>query len=76
MAISVLGLEADIEWPLLLRCTNVICYAPRGPGFGIITMRRRNFTTLLGGAAMRSKTEARPTIGGRTSWQHGKNGFG
>jgi hypothetical protein len=39
-------------------------------------MRRRNFITLLGGAAMRSKTEPRPTIGGRTPWQHGKNGFG
>jgi hypothetical protein len=39
-------------------------------------VNRRDFITLLGGAAMRSKTEARPTIGGRTSWQHGKNAFG
>ena len=39
-------------------------------------MKRREFIALLGGAAMRSKTEARPTIGGWTSWQHGKNGFG
>src|ERR1700756_356701 len=37
--------------PLLLRCTAVTCYTPMILGFGISAMKRREFITVLGGAA-------------------------
>src|SRR5262249_19394834 len=37
--------------PLLLRCTALTCYTATILGFGVSAMKRREFITLLGGAA-------------------------
>jgi len=38
--------------PLLLRCTALACYTSMILGLGISAMKRREFITLLGGAAL------------------------
>src|SRR5215467_10691040 len=37
--------------PLLLRCTALTCYTAKVLGFGVSAMKRREFITMLGGAA-------------------------
>src|SRR5262249_14892752 len=42
---------ADMSGPLLPRCTALTCYTPMILGSGVSAMKRREFITLLGGAA-------------------------